>query len=97
MRALSDATADMLKPVNLGPHDRLKIDVDKDLKNFVCEITSDKEGYPPTFHATRSWIQRIPERRELERYNTWSFPATDYTAEIIRAVWPEDKIIWKDD
>lgn len=97
MRALSDATAGMLKPVNLGPHDRLKIDVDKDLKDFICEITADTEGYSPTFHATRSWIQRIPERRELERFNQWSFAATDYTAEIIRAIWPDEKIIWKDE
>jgi len=100
MRALSDATAGMLKPLNLSSRDKIVIDVDKDLKHFVVRITTSDEGeyvrsYPSTA-ATRAWLGRVPERKELkDRPNTWMLAATDYTAEIIRAVWPAEQIEWK--
>lgn len=102
MRALSDATAGLFKPVNLGSHDRLFIDCDKDRKHFVVRIgTDDEDGtirHYPSATATRVWLARVPERKELkDRPNTWQLAATDYTAEIVRALWPESQIVWQSD
>lgn len=97
MRALSDATAGMLKPVPLSHHDRLEIDIDKELKKFTVRIAA-TFGHFPSTTARSMWLQRVPERKQLaDLPNTWQLAATDYTAEIIRALWPDDQIVWKDD
>lgn len=97
MRALTDATAGMLAPIKFSEHDRLEIDVDKDLKNFIVRITTDSPVHFPSNAARSMWLQRVPERKQLEHpTNSWKLAATDYTAEIIKAIWPADRIIWMD-
>ncbi len=99
MRALTDATAGLLKPVDLEPQDRLHLDIENDRKTFRATIKSVGKTWQdayPSLAATRVWISRVPERKRVEQFaNTWLFKATDYTAEIINAVWPRDKIVFE--
>lgn len=110
MRALSDATAEMLKPVKLQSTDRIKIEAVDELKKFKVQITG---VYPsgltalPSNQARSAWLHRVPERKDITAnevgpagHSTWLLAATDYTAEILRAVWMEehaDKVEWADE
>lgn len=95
MRALSDATAGLLKPMRITKYDRLKIDIQD--KYFVTNVfaTKDDLGYNqwPSNDARVGWITRVPEKKYLTD-GAWQLAATDYTAEIINAVWPQDQIIF---
>jgi SNF2 family DNA or RNA helicase len=99
MRALTDATAGLLKPLPIGSNDRLFISIDKDLKKFVARIGCDEHWRFPTLAARKTWLSRVPERKHLEDkgQNVWELGATDYTAVIIDAVWPRAQIIFEDD
>lgn len=97
MRALSDATAAMLAPMRLRDTDRLKVDVDETERFFHTSVFSapDHLGFKsgwPSEDARTGWIARVPERKQLDD-GSWLLAATDYTAEIIRAVWCSDDIL----
>jgi SNF2 family DNA or RNA helicase len=97
MKALSDSTAELLKPLKLWPEDRLELSVADHMKRFDVRVKT-TDGRMPSPAAARTWIMRCPERRQLEDMsNHWLLAATDYTAEIIRAVWPEERITFTDE
>jgi SNF2 family DNA or RNA helicase len=97
MKALSDSTADLLKPLALWPEDRLEIDVADHLKKFHVRVKS-TDGRSPSPAAAKMWIMRCPERKQLtDMSHSWLLSATDYTAEIIKAVWPMDRVEFTDE
>jgi hypothetical protein len=93
MRALSDATAGLLKPMRLLPSDRLFIDLDETRRYFITYTKADGGIGWPSNDARVGWYSRVPERKQLENGH-WKLAATDYTAEIINAVWPANQIEW---
>ncbi|KKL16925.1 hypothetical protein LCGC14_2490720, partial [marine sediment metagenome] len=48
----------------------------------------------PSWNASSSWFQRIPERKQMG-YGKWKLAGTDYTALIIHHVWPHSNLIFK--
>jgi len=52
-----------------------------------------KNRHGPSHKAAVFWTKRIPERKELG-FGRWSVAATDYTALVIQAVWPEDRLLF---
>lgn len=94
---LCDATEQLFRPLNLEHGDRLRIALDKEGKNFITEVygvKNDIRGYC-SYYALK-WQDRIPERKQLG-YGKFSFAATDFTALIINALWPEDQIVFDDE
>lgn len=97
MKALTSATAELLKPLPLSPHDRLRVSINKELTYFQLKVTG-ANGYHPSLAASRTWLARIPERREVKGFgDMWEVAATDYSAEIINAVWPAGQVEWDAD
>lgn len=103
MRPLSPETARFLKPIKLNQWDILEIAIDKEWKHFIVRITTNDEDQPirhwPSKVACWDFVQRIPERKELKdsKPHTWLLAVSDYTAEIIRALWPEDRLRFRSD
>jgi superfamily II DNA or RNA helicase len=100
MRALSDATAGLLKPIKLKTDDRLELTINKELNKFRARVfaavtPSGMNGWPSTA-AKQDWQQRIPERKQLDGANLWELAATDYTAEVISACWPREQLLFHD-
>lgn len=95
MKALTQATKRLLAPIAFSKADRLLVDVDEDARRFVAEFyqaTPDgKKGWP-SYHVQRTFLGRIPERKQLDGGCRWLLGATDLTATIIDAVWPKDQI-----
>lgn len=99
MRALSDATAGMLKPMRLTSYDRLSIDLDETERFFLARVSAIGqfgEKRIPSNDAASGWLGRVPERKQLED-GSWKLATTDYTAEIINAVWPDSQVEWQSD
>lgn len=99
MRALTDATANLLKPIKLKDADRLELSIDKELKKFRARIFAEKvNGHNewPSFAAKNEWTCRIPERKQLDGMDVWELAATDYTVEVVNACWPREKIVFAD-
>jgi len=100
MRAMSDATAAMLTPINLSPTDRLELEIDKEQKRFRARVFgAESNGMRnwPSITARQAWQARIPEKKQLDGANLWQIAATDYTAEIINATWPKDQLVFADE
>lgn len=99
MRAMSDATAKLLEPVNLLPTDRLQLDLDNDLKHFRARVFG-AEGngmrHHPSNAAKATWVSRVPEKKQLDGNCLWQLAATDYTAEIVNACWPREQLLFAD-
>lgn len=96
MRALTDATAALLKPIKLRSYDRLHLQIDEKDSQFHACVKTSTPGTLPSFAAQRDWISRVPEKKKLDYTNEWNVAATDYTAEIINATWPPEQIVWGD-
>jgi SNF2 family DNA or RNA helicase len=97
MRALSDATAGLLEPVKLKPHDRLSLSLEPDGKHFRAKVSAARvNGHRewPSAAARSTWLERVPERRQLKSTydEEWLLAATDYTAVVVDAVWPRDQL-----
>lgn len=95
MTPLTEATAGLLRPLKLHPDDRLEVKVDRGLKHFNVRIyAADSNGHRnyPSVAARQQWLERVPEKRALEYKDEWQLAATDYTAEIISAVWPPGQV-----
>lgn len=101
MRALTDATAGLLKPIKLQAQDRLELTIDNTFKKFKARVFAETNGSTlkrwPSSAARLDWQGRIPERKELDGADTWELAATDYTAEIVNACWPISQIVWTDE
>lgn len=101
MKPLTEATAALLAPIKLAPQDRLKLSCDKDMERFRAQVVSaDADSYGLRHfasHAARNdWPQRIPERKKLDGTDCWELAATDTTAQVLRACWPDDRILFAD-
>lgn len=86
-----------LKPLALSPADRLQLEMNSDNTRFVADIfqVSRLDSARHTFAshaATRTFIQRIPERQKLRGLERWAFAATDFTAKVIQATWPRSQV-----
>lgn len=103
MKALTQATAKLLAPVNLGSRDRLHIALSNDGTKFVVRIFSKLDDGRSAYASTRAqldWVQRVPERKQLQPDgigNWWEMAATDTTLNIIDAIWSADRITYDDD
>ena len=98
---MTDATAGLLKPMRLDPTDRLQLDLADDGKHFRARIFgADYNGHRswPSTNARLGWLERIPERKQLTAAagDQWLVAATDYTAEVITAVWPREQLVVSD-
>jgi SNF2 family DNA or RNA helicase len=99
MIALTEATAKLLKPLNIQPNDRLSLILDGD--KFVAEIFTLKADGTRTFasfQARTHFPARVPERvapkHHGNRFDTWAFGATDTTAQIIYHLWKPEQLIF---
>jgi len=48
----------------------------------------------PSIEATKGWVERVPEKRELG-FGRWNLAATDFTALVIHYSWPEERLLFK--
>lgn len=105
MKALTEATAKLFAPIPLESRDRLHLALSKEGNTFIAIIkaTEDEHGFrrTPSVFAQREFVQRIPERRQLDNPNLfvekWEFAATDITCAIIHAVWPKEHVTFDDE
>lgn len=99
MKALTQATQDLLKPVPLAHSDRLKLQIDNDGAFFWARITTADADRPyASSLARRRWPLIVPERKELTgRIDEWNFAVTDITVAVIVATWPREQIIFMDE
>lgn len=93
LEPLCDATKNLFRSVDLFPNDRLHLSLSADGESFRVSIYAEGEGNFPSYHASGSWIARIPERKRIDS-NVYEFAATDFTAFIIHAVWPKEKLVF---
>jgi SNF2 family DNA or RNA helicase len=98
VKALSDATAKLFRPIGIRSTDRLSIYLDKTQTKFEAHLSSTEFHKRPSAAASNSWTQLIPERKSLQSYaNSWELAATDYTAELIRAHWSLEQLTFEED
>jgi hypothetical protein len=100
MRPLSPETAKLLEPINLSPRDRLHLALDGDGKHFVARMSAASYSglkQAASKAACTDFVQRIPERKELDGLGEWRFGATDFTTTVIAALWPMDQVTMDDD
>lgn len=53
-----------------------------------------KETYPSW--KAQKWIERLPERKR-ESGDSWTVKATDFNALVINAIWPRERLVFKND
>lgn len=100
MKPLSEETRKFLAPIALEPSDRLRLSIDRDCKHFHAELlklSASGMNFPPSNASSRTFVQRVPERKELDKKNHFSFAATDFTTTIISAVWKQNQIDMTDE
>lgn len=100
LEPVCDATASLLKPLAFMDNDRAHIGLDREGKHFIVRFYSKwpSEISRQASYNTRKFAVLIPERRELDHYdNRWSFAATDFTALIFNAHWPQFKLEFEPD
>ncbi len=93
---LNENTKNLLAPISLMPNDRLHVELDEKGKRFVFTffaVTSNNEQTKPSW-CSRKFIQRIPERKKLVNVlaETWTVAGTDFTAILLNAIWPSEKM-----
>jgi len=91
VRPLCAQTAQLLKPIQLDERDRLHISVDAEHKRFT--LTATYHVY--TSNPTR-WLHRFPEKKYVGN-GILRVPATDTTALILEALWPEEHRVYEDE
>lgn len=104
MLALTKETAKIFEPITLIPSDRLNVRLNDDGSKFVLSIYgAERMGRKqlPSYQASHAFICRIPERKEVQREfemgQTFECGATDVTAMIIKALWPESQVEMDDE
>ena len=98
---LNDTTKRLLSPIKVAKNDRLHVELDGTGKRFVFNFYSE---FPDGTRLSPSWdfrtfINRIPERKRLfaPGKEKWMVAGTDFTAILMNAIWPSDKIAFDDD
>lgn len=95
MKALSETTAKLFAPLSFAKTDRLHISLSREGNKFIASLSASDErrgrGWLST-NASREWLLRVPERKELDGLNEWELAATDVTACIIDNVWPKSQV-----
>lgn len=103
-KILSEATAALLAPIQLSSQDRMSVRLDEAGEQFIVDIyavdrsTGDRRA--PSRNAAGTFVQRIPERKELDAAgpaDRYSFGATDTTCLIINAVWDLDHVTFTEE
>lgn len=104
LEPLSTATREVLSPLQLREWDYLFLWMDPKGDKFIADLGSYKDGKKVSLHPSyeaRGFFKRIPEQKFLggkdwDKQYRFSLAPTDYTALVIQASWPEDRIIFKD-
>jgi len=106
LEPLNKATRSLLSPIRFQPNDYLHIELDDDCKRFVLSFFAMRKKWgdieesrcSPSW-ATRRFMQRIPQRKELHSVGEqkWIIAGTDFNAIIINAVWPKETLTFSDE
>lgn len=108
---LNDATKRLLSPIKVAKNDHLHVELDSAGKRFVFNFyakfpneTKNMFDESPEIRRSPSWrfrefINRIPERKRLfaPDKEKWMVAGTDFTAILMNAIWPSDKITFDKD
>jgi len=102
MKTLSESTAHLFRPLNLSPDDRMSVELDEEGKKFLCQLWRASEhaheGRTYRSHGAGQFPWRVPERKRLHgTHETWAFAATDYTACLIKDLWPAEQLVVSED
>lgn len=102
LEPLSQATAQTLKPSDLAPTDHLEVEMDSDMRRFLCRAVylykGKKQDWTPSVAAREEWYKRLPEVFEVKGHpGVMSVAATDFSALVMMHQWPEDRLIFKVD
>jgi len=99
---LSAETRELFSPLQFRASDRLTLDLTRDHNYFIA--TTWAIGLDGSTHqwasadASRTWLARIPERKQHDTHNEWLLAATDFTAIVIHVLWKhQDAIVFKSD
>lgn len=100
MRSLCEETERLLKPIRLSEFDRIEIGIYADLENFTVETFEQFSPESPKRRASfeaivNRWQWRVPSAR-IDTKGRMICPATDFTVIIICALFPDDRIRFKD-
>jgi superfamily II DNA or RNA helicase len=99
--AISIDTTNFLKPILFNPNDRISIDVDDTVENFIVQAYSVNPQFPDdeskfgyaSYAASEEFLKRIPERKRLHgTFGKWLVAGTDFSAIVINGLWPREKI-----
>lgn len=93
---------DRYSHISISSADRLYLKTNQDNTQFVADIFQWSRIDPTmrieaSSQASRKFVSKIPERQKLNGLERWAFAATDFTAQVIDAVWPRDQIEFEDD
>lgn len=94
MKALTQATAARLKPIN-NPQQVLHVSLDDTNKKFI--LTFKKVEHFHSTSAERALMRRFSEHKELDTWSTYEVHATDNTVAILEAAWPSHLIEFEPD
>ena len=86
--AFSESTKALIKPINLASTDRVWIRLEDD-SHYLIRIYG-AEGHRPSFIATGSWVQRMPECKPANSTEDGIFyliGATDFNVSILFCLW----------
>lgn len=104
IRPLTDSTKTIFEPLQFHKHDHLSIELDKTGKRFIAKtfslqyivtkrtlVQQEIKGYP-SYEIGTAWWNRFPERKRLNEFGQYQLAGTDFTAIIINALWPAERI-----
>lgn len=98
---LNDATKKLLAPIRIAQNDHLHIELDEHGKRFIFNFyaMSYSETVTHPSWGCRRFMQRIPERKEINSYPTqkWFTACTDFTCILVNAVWPKSSLSFTDE
>ena len=100
LEPLCEATRKLFKPARLLASDRLRVALNADGRNFVVKAyatnsVTGRETFASHVAAT-GWVARVPERKSLG-IGEWELAGTDFTALVMNAVWPADRLEFEPD
>lgn len=100
MRSLCEETERLLKPIKLGEFDKIEIGIFADLESFTVDAFQSYSPESPRKLATleaipNRWQWRIPGSR-IDTKGKLICPATDFSVIVICALFPDDRITFRD-
>lgn len=99
LEPLCRETENLIRPVKFFNNEYLSVDLDTDGCDFILQAYAVKENgdhVSASNNASLTWTYRIPERKNLG-YGKWHARATDFTALMIAATWPHNRLEFTDD